>query len=65
VFNKLEDKPVALTDNKGRPTKYKPEYDAQALKLCRLGATDEQLADFFNTTFQTINNWKKAHPSFF
>lgn len=50
---------------RGRPTKYKPEYDEQALKLCRLGATDKELADFFKATEQTINNWKIDHPSFF
>ena len=48
----------------GRPTKYKKEYDEQAFKLCLLGATDNQLADFFATTEQTINAWKKAHKSF-
>ena len=31
----------------GRPTKYKPEYSAQAQKLCLLGATDAEMADFF------------------
>lgn len=30
-----------------RPTKYKAEYAEQALKLCRLGATDVELANFF------------------
>lgn len=48
----------------GRPTKYKKEYAEQAYKLCLLGATDEELADFFDTTFQTVNAWKKAHPEF-
>lgn len=48
----------------GRPTDYKPEYDKQALKLCRLGATDKQLADFFETSEQTINAWKKKNPTF-
>lgn len=33
----------------GRPTKYKPEYAEQASKLCALGATDAQLADFFES----------------
>ena len=47
-----------------RPTKYKKEYNEQAEKLCRLGATDIQLADFFNVTEKTLNNWKHDHPSF-
>lgn len=49
----------------GRPSLYRPEYDEQANKLCKLGATDKDLADFFGTTEQTINNWKLAHTSFF
>lgn len=49
----------------GRLTDYKPEYDEQAYKLTLLGAIDKQLADFFDVTEQTINNWKLAHESFF
>lgn len=48
----------------GRPTKYQEQYAEQALKLCRLGATDKELADFFGVEEQTINNWKNAHPEF-
>lgn len=47
-----------------RPTAYKKEYDEQTVKLCRLGATDKELGDFFGVSEQTINAWKKAHPSF-
>lgn len=46
-------------------SKYKPEYDEQAYKLCLLGAIDAQLADFFGVTETTINNWKNDHPTFF
>ena len=49
----------------GRPTKYLPEISIQAEKLCRLGATDKELADFFDVTEQTINNWKSDFPEFF
>lgn len=48
----------------GRPSKYKPEYIDQAYKLCQLGATDVELADFFGVTEKTLNNWKDAHPEF-
>lgn len=48
----------------GRPTLYKPEYVEQALKLCRLGATDKELANFFNVAVDTINEWKNVHPEF-
>lgn len=51
-------------DELGRPTDYKKVYDEQARKLCLIGYTDEDLADFFNTSTQTINNWKHLFPSF-
>ena len=43
----------------GRPTKFKPEYKEQVYKLCLLGATDKDMADFFNVREATINRWKK------
>lgn len=48
----------------GRPTKYQPEMDKQAEKLCRLGATDAEMADFFGVDVSTINRWKVDHSSF-
>ncbi len=48
----------------GRPTKYKPEYVEQAKKLALLGATDVQVANFFNVVESTIYEWKEAHPEF-
>jgi len=48
----------------GRPSKYKPEYAAQAAKLCALGATDAQLADFFEVAISTIALWKVQHAEF-
>lgn len=40
------------------------EYANQALKLCLLGATDKELADFFSVSEQTLNKWKKDYPEF-
>lgn len=48
----------------GRPTKYKSGYNQQAEKLCKLGATDKELANFFEVNEDTINQWKKTHPEF-
>lgn len=48
----------------GRPTAYKPEFIEQAYNYCLLGATDVQLAEFFNVTESTINLWKKKQPEF-
>jgi cell fate (sporulation/competence/biofilm development) regulator YmcA (YheA/YmcA/DUF963 family) len=47
-----------------RPSRYKAEYAEQARKLCLLGATDKELADFFEVSEQTINAWKSAHATF-
>lgn len=71
-----KEKPVAMqitnqpepesNNDRGRPTKFKPEYCDQAYKLCLLlGATDGDLAKFFDVTEQTINNWKIQFPEFF
>lgn len=48
----------------GRPTDYKPEYAEQAAKLCKLGATDYELADFFEVDTRTIYRWKNVHENF-
>lgn len=48
----------------GRPTKYVEDYPDQARKLCLLGATDEELADFFEVCTSTLDNWKSAYPEF-
>lgn len=48
----------------GRPTLFKDEYVEQARKLCLLGATDRELADFFNVAESTINLWKLKHSEF-
>lgn len=48
----------------GRPTDYKEEYAEQGYRLCLLGAIDKDLADFFEVSEATINNWKIAHPEF-
>lgn len=48
----------------GRPSNYKAEYTEQAYKLCLLGATDKDLASFFNVSEQTINAWKAKHTEF-
>lgn len=48
----------------GRPSKYREEFADQARKLCLLGATDAELADFFEVNEDTIHEWKKVHPEF-
>jgi len=47
-----------------RPTKFKPEYAKQAAKLCELGATDIELADFFGVNVTTIYEWRNQNVAF-
>lgn len=48
----------------GRPPTYKDEFAKQAEKLCLLGATDSDLANFFEVSVRTINRWKIEHGEF-
>ena len=48
----------------GRPTKYDPKYEKQVFKLSLLGATDKEIANFFEVSEATVNNWKLEHPKF-
>lgn len=57
-------KPTSNKSKTGRPSSYKDEYPMQALKLTLLGATDKELADFFEVNEATINRWKKSEPEF-
>lgn len=48
----------------GRPTNYTPEMARQAAKLSELGATDQEVADFFDVDVRTIYRWKHDHDEF-
>ena len=48
----------------GRPSKYAPAFADQAEKLCKLGATDLELAEFFDVDVRTIYRWKALHEEF-
>lgn len=48
----------------GRPSRYRDEYAEQSRKLCRLGATDKEVADFFAVDVATVGRWKLKHPEF-
>lgn len=47
-----------------RPSKYKPEFAEQARKLCLLGATDQEIADFFEVEVRTVYRWKGEFEEF-
>ena len=48
----------------GRPELYKRRNATQAGRLCKLGATDVNLAEFFDVSLRTITTWKGKHPTF-
>lgn len=48
---------------RGRPTKYKPEYIVQVQKLCELGATDDEIADFLDISLSTFKLWRNKYPA--
>ena len=58
TFKKKAAQPV------GRPSSYCPEFAEQARKFCLLGATDKRLAELFEVSEATIDNWKRDYPEF-
>ena len=56
--------PAVAQGRRGRPSSYKPEYAKMAFHLCKLGATDADLADAFEVSVVTIDNWKIRYPEF-
>ena len=48
----------------GRPSDYDESFVQEAAKLAMLGATDMEIADFFDVSVRTINRWKITHPEF-
>lgn len=47
-----------------RPSVFKEEFIAQAEKLCKLGATDQEVADFFEVDVRTVYRWKAENEAF-
>ncbi|WP_198174802.1 terminase [Spirosoma arboris] len=54
----------AIGNDGGRPTKYEKGYAKQAFHYCLLGATDKDLATFFEVSESTIDNWKRENVEF-
>lgn len=49
----------------GRPSSYHSRFCKPAKALCELGATDQQLAEYFEVCVQTIWAWKNERKEFF
>ena len=54
-----------IQKNGGQPSTYDPAFCTMAKKLCEMGATDAELAEFFGVTVVTIWNWGTRHQEFF
>lgn len=68
-IKKIADRAEGITPDqpeveRGRPPKYKASFAEQASKLCSLGATNEDLADFFSVSIRTIIRWTTEHEDF-
>lgn len=48
----------------GKPPKYRAQFVKQAKALTKLGATDWDLAQFFEVDISTIDRWKIEHAKF-
>lgn len=48
----------------GRPSSFDPAYVDTARVLCERGATDQELADYFQVDVRTIYRWKLDFPDF-
>ena len=67
-ISKITGKPVRKRNYKtktGRPTKATKEIKKQIERLAQKGFIDAEMAQFFDITQQTLDNWKKADPKFF
>ncbi|MBY5810714.1 helix-turn-helix domain-containing protein [Rhizobium leguminosarum] len=53
-----------VSNSVGRPSSFQPEYVDQVERLCRTGAIDTDIAEFFNVAVSTVYEWKNAYPEF-
>src|SRR6201992_2172237 len=51
-------------DKGGRPSAFKAEFVEQVRKICELGATDIEIANFFDVHVATIYRWQVKYPEF-
>lgn len=55
---------IEVQVKRGRPSKFEPSFVRQAEQLCVLGATDEEVAQFFEVDVRTIYRWKVDNQAF-
>jgi hypothetical protein len=49
---------------RGRPSSFRDEFVEQGRKLAQFGATDREIAQFFEVDEATIYRWKHTHSEF-
>ena len=55
---------MARGEGGGAPIKYRVTWNRQAYKLALLGATDQEMADFFEIATATFYDYLKKYPKF-
>lgn len=50
-----------MLEHMGRHSLYDPKIIPQVAKLCDLGATNDQIADFFGVSTDTLEDWTVRH----
>src|SRR5689334_5989011 len=55
---------LSAHDCNGTPTRYEPEMCEQAHNYCLLGATNDELAEFFHVSPSTIDRWIAGRADF-
>ena len=73
-LKELPDKLVGMEDDEAvlaaknswtsNEVRYKPEYARQARFMCKLGATDLDLAEWFGVSIRVIVRWRVVYPNF-
>lgn len=48
----------------GRPTKYNPDFCEQIVGFGKEGMSKAEMANAFDVTRETLDEWGKAHPNF-
>jgi hypothetical protein len=48
----------------GRPSKFKWEMLPKVTQLCKIGATDTEIADFLEISVPTLYEWQSKYPKF-
>jgi hypothetical protein len=53
-----------LSADMARPSEYRQEMVELGRNYCLLGATDDDMARFFDVDVRSIHRWKLDHPEF-